>query len=93
MSRTPPARELNRVIITLPGPARCVYCGEGFGETGTQTLADVMRATAAHRSACPSWPSSRSRTAQCRPMAGQTAIPLPVSVESPGNDGFRYERA
>jgi hypothetical protein len=77
MSRPPTRTELLRVILTLPTTAKCVYCGEGFGETGTQTLDDVMRAVTQHKAECSQWPAPRSRTAQCRPMAGQTAIPLP----------------
>jgi len=77
MSRPPTRTELLRVIVTLPTEAKCVYCGDGFGDTGTQTLDDVMRAVTQHKALCPQWPSPRSRTAQCWPMAGQTAIPLP----------------
>jgi hypothetical protein len=77
MSRQPTRTELLRVIVTLPSTAKCVYCGDGFGKTGTQTMDDVMRSITQHKATCPRWPTPRSRTAQCRPMAGQTAIPLP----------------
>lgn len=77
MSRSLAKHELRMVGVTLTTAPQCVYCGERFGEGGTQTLAELVQATTQHRPACRVWPTPRSRTAQCRPMAGQTAIPLP----------------
>jgi hypothetical protein len=77
MSRTPSLAELDHVSATMPNQLHCQYCLSGFGKTGAQTLADVVQATTDHRIVCPNWPVSRPRTAQHRPLAGQTAIPLP----------------
>lgn len=77
MSRAPNMHELRQIAVHVPSLPKCGYCGNGYGELGVQTLAEVIRATTEHKAICPRWPSPRTRTAQCRPMAGQTAIPLP----------------
>ena len=69
--------DLNVMVVKLSDLIECERCGISFGGAGTQTLSGIMQEVSVHRDACPSWPSPRSRTAQCRPMAGQTAIPLP----------------
>jgi hypothetical protein len=76
MSR-PSLAELDHVSATMLSLPQCQYCLTGFGELGPQTLADIVQATADHKTACPNWPTPRPRTAQRRVMAGQTAIPLP----------------
>ena len=77
MSRTPTGSELRAMTVSLSHPVMCDFCNADLGRAGVQTLAGVMAEVAAHKPLCPNWPSPRSRTAQCRPMAGQTAIPLP----------------
>lgn len=69
--------EMDHVDAVVFSRLNCQYCANGFGKTGRQTLVDIVQAVTEHKTACPNWPSPRVRTAQCRPMSGQTAIPLP----------------
>ena len=69
--------EMDHVNVSGHPRLTCTYCHEQITYLVGLTLADLVTATTQHKTACPSWPSPRSRTAQCRPMAGQMAIPLP----------------
>lgn len=68
--------ELEHIRAVFSRP-ECQYCQTPIGVTGVQTVADLMTAISAHKAQCAHWPAPRPRTAQCRPMAGQMAIPLP----------------
>lgn len=71
----PTSKDLRMVIVTVPRLPQCVYCGDGLGELGAQTMDHVMRSIADHMDVCPNRPAPRSRTAR-RPIKGQLSIPV-----------------